>query len=45
MLEESGWLFVDNGCNMTNIEVEKGIDLKSLGDDFEKDGVVGGGAY
>ena len=36
MLEESGWLLLNNNSKKANVELEKNIDLKCAGDDFEK---------
>lgn len=36
MLEESGWLLLSNKSKKANVEFEKNIDLKGVGDDFEK---------
>lgn len=36
MLEESGWLLLNNNSKKANVEFEKNIDLKGVGDDFEK---------
>lgn len=35
LLEESGWLFETDGDNLANIQLEPGVILKDLGDDFE----------
>lgn len=35
LLEESGWLFIDTDGRKANIQVEAGVKLADLGDDFE----------
>jgi type I restriction enzyme, R subunit len=35
LLEESGWKFEDNDQGLANIELEPGVNISELGDDFE----------
>ena len=35
LLEDAGWIFEDDGKNKANIQLESGVKLSDLGDDFE----------
>ncbi|MGL4759103.1 MAG: DEAD/DEAH box helicase family protein [Patescibacteria group bacterium] len=35
LLTESGWLLIDEGNNRANVTLETGVDIQTLGDDFE----------